>query len=214
MRKSPFIFIIALALAISGGFQQASAQSADQNSVEKKSESSDFFADHTPKGALIRAAVLPGWGQIYNKHYIKLPFVYAAIGGLVYTAVTNHQDYILYREAFQYKAHQELMDAGSISTNPKIGFKSSYEEVEAQFGTISSRPLETQRNNFRRSRDLSFFGVGLVYGLAMLDAYVSAHLLDFDVGENLSIHVLPSPGGMSLKALVPLERRAVRRLSN
>ena len=153
---------------------------------------------------------MPGWGQIYNKQYIKLPFVYAALGGLAYNAITNHQDYILYREAFQYKAYQELVDAGSLAENPKNGFQSSYAKVAAEFGSISSRPLEAQRNNFRRSRDLSFVGVGLVYSLAMLDAYVSAHLLDFDVGENLSIHVLPTPGGMNLKALVPLGRRANR----
>lgn len=168
----------------------------------------------TPKGALWRSAAVPGWGQIYNKQYIKLPFVYGAIGGLVYSAVSANQDYQLYRRAFQYKAYQEQVDSGVIATNPKASFKSSYDQLAAEFGGISSRPLETQRNIFRRSRDLSFIGVGLVYGLAMLDAFVSAHLLDFDVGENLSFGVAPSPGGIRINALVPLERRADRGLSN
>ncbi|MDA1028720.1 MAG: DUF5683 domain-containing protein [Bacteroidetes bacterium] len=167
----------------------------------------------SPQGALWRSAVAPGWGQIYNKQYIKLPFVYAALGGLIYNAVTSHQDYVLYREAFQYKAFQEQVDAGTITVNPRSSFSDSYQQVASEFGAVSSRPLEAQRNIFRRSRDLSFVGVGLVYGLAMLDAYVSAHLLDFDVGENLSIQVEPRPGGISLKALVPLERRAYRGLS-
>lgn len=199
--------ILLLCASFSASVRITSAQSPDFSTDPSASQ-------HTPRGALLRAAAVPGWGQIYNKQYIKLPFVYAALGGLVYTAVTNHQDYTLYREAFQYKAYQELVDAGSIESNPKSSFKASYEEIEAQFGTISSRPLEAQRNIFRRSRDLSFVGVGLVYGLAMLDAYVSAHLLDFDVGENLNIHVLPTPGGLSLKALVPLERRAYRGSTN
>jgi len=168
----------------------------------------------TPHGALWRSAVAPGWGQIYNKQYIKLPFVYGAIGGLVYSAVTADKDYQLYRRAFQYKAYQERVDAGTISSNPKASYKSSYDQLAAKFGTISSRPLDTQRNIFRRSRDLSIIGVGLVYGLAMLDAFVSAHLLDFDVGENLSFEVTPQLGGVRLKALVPLERRANRGLSN
>ena len=168
---------------------------------------------HSPRGALWRAAAVPGWGQIYNKQYVKLPFVYGALGGLVYSAITSHNDYTLYREAFQYKAFQEQVDSGLISENPRLSFKSSYDKVETEFGTISSRPLEAQRNNFRRSRDFSFVGIGLVYSLAMLDAFVSAHLLDFDVGEDLSMQIIPQPGGFRLQALVPLGRRAHRGLS-
>jgi len=161
-------------------------------------------SDHSPKGALRRGAMLPGWGQIYNRQYIKLPFVYGAIGGLLYSAFTSHDDYILYREAFQYKAFQEQVDSGQISENPKIGFLSSYEAIATEFGTVSSRPLENRRNNLRRSRDLSLIGVGLVYSLAMLDAYVSAHLLDFDVGDNLSFQAIPQPGGFRLSARIQL----------
>ena len=155
---------------------------------------------HSPQGALWRSAAVPGWGQIYNKQYVKLPFVYGALGYLVYQAASSHNDYVLYREAFQYKAWQELVDSGQADENPKIGFKDSYDVISAEFGSISSRPLENQRNNFRRSRDLSVVGVGLVYGLAMLDAFVSAHLLDFDVGEDLNFQVSPAAGGFRLSA--------------
>lgn len=155
-------------------------------------------SSHSPRGALLRGAVVPGWGQIYNKQYIKLPFVYGAIGYFMYQAASSHSDYVLYREAFQYKAWQELVDSGQAEVNPKSGFKNSYDEISAEFGAISSRPLENQRNNFRRSRDLSLVGSGLVYGLAMLDAFVSAHLLDFDVGEDLNFQAAPTPGGFRL----------------
>lgn len=187
---------------------------SEMNYALAQTSSQPDVLERTPKGALWRSAVVPGWGQIYNKQYIKLPFVYGAIGGLLYSAVTANQDYQLYRRAFQYKAYQESVDNGSLTTNPKASYQSSYDEVAAQFGTISSRPLEAQRNIFRRSRDLSFIGVGLVYSLAMLDAFVSAHLLDFDVGENLSFEVAPAPGGIRFQALVPLERRADRGLSH
>ncbi len=168
---------------------------------------------HSPRGALRRSAALPGWGQIYNKQYIKLPFLYAALGGLIYMAVVKHDDYILYREAFQYKAFQERVDSGILAENPKIGFKSSYDEIAKEFGAVSSRPLENQRNNFRRSRDLSLIGIGLVYSLAMLDAFVSAHLLDFDVGEDLSFQVAPQPGGFRLSARIHIGSSGGRGLS-
>lgn len=155
---------------------------------------------HSPNGALWRGAVVPGWGQIYNRQYIKLPFVYGGLGFLAYRATIRNSDYQLYRKAYQYKAWQELVEAGEAESNPKIGFKSSYDEIAAEFGAISSRPLQSQRNIFRRSRDFSFVGIGLVYGLAMLDAFVSAHLLDFDVGEDLSFQAAPAPGGFRLSA--------------
>jgi hypothetical protein len=55
--------------------------------------------------------------------------------------------------------------------------------------------LKSNRDNLRRNRDLLYIGIGLFYGLSILDAYVSAHLLDFDVGEDLSLSVYPAPGG-------------------
>ncbi len=152
--------------------------------------------DHSPRGALWRSAAVPGWGQIYNRQHVKVPFVYAALGALVVSTVRNQRDYTLYRDAFQYKAFQELVDAGQLESNPNADQLPAYNKLVAEFGPISSRPIETRRNNFRRNRDLSSIGIGFVYGLAMLDAYVSAHLLDFDVEEDLSIRLHVSPEGM------------------
>lgn len=151
--------------------------------------------DHSPRGALWRSAAVPGWGQVYNRQHIKVPFVYAALGALVISTVRNQRDYTLYRDAFQYKAFQELVDSGQLESNPNTDMLPAYNTLVAEFGPISSRPIESQRNNFRRNRDLSAIGIGFIYGLAMLDAYVSAHLLDFDVEEDLSIRLHVSPVG-------------------
>jgi hypothetical protein len=180
------------------------APSASAQLVQADSTFSVQSGIHSPNGALWRGAALPGWGQIYNRQYIKLPFVYGGLGFLAYRAISRNSDYQLYRKAYQYKAWQELVEAGEAETNPNIGFKSSYDEISAEFGPISSRPLQSQQNIFRRSRDFSFVGIGLVYGLAMLDAFVSAHLLDFDVGEDLSLQAAPTPGGIRLSARLHL----------
>lgn len=39
---------------------------------------------HSPRKAIIRSAIIPGWGQIYNKKYWKLPLVYGALGATAY----------------------------------------------------------------------------------------------------------------------------------
>lgn len=150
---------------------------------------------HSPSGALWRAAVAPGWGQVYNRQYLKLPFLYAAIGGLVYLVVDINDEYLLYRRAFLYKSFQELVDTGQLAENPNLDLKPFYDELAGQFGEIPSDPIRNRRDNLRRNRDLSVVGIGLVYGLSILDAYISAHLLDFDIGEDLTLSVLPSLHG-------------------
>ncbi len=154
---------------------------------------------HSPGGAVWRALAIPGWGQVYNRQYIKLPFLYGAIGGLLYLAIDINDEYLLYRRAFLYKSFQELVDSGRLEENPNAGLQPYYDELAGRFGAISSGPIRSRRDNLRRNRDLSIVGIGLVYGLSVLDAFISAHLLDFDVGEDLTLSVAPSMDGMSAR---------------
>ena len=71
--------------------------------------------------------------------------------------------------------------------------------------TISRRnrlepQFKAQRDNLRRNRDLLYFGIVFWYGLTVLDAFVSAHLLDFDVGEDLTVTFFPHPTASGLTA--------------
>ena len=154
---------------------------------------------HSPKGALWRAIAVPGWGQLYNRQYIKLPFLYAAIGGLTYLVIEFNDEYLLYRRAFLYKSFQDLVNSGALESNPHADLKTYYDELASLFGEIPASPIRDRRNNLRRNRDLSVVGIGLVYGLSVLDAYISAHLLDFDIGEDLTISVLPAREGTEAK---------------
>ncbi len=142
---------------------------------------------------------IPGWGQVYNRQYIKLPFLYGAIGGLAFLVSDLNGDYLRYRRAYLYKSFQELVDSGQLTENPNESLKPYYDELAARFGAISSSPLRSQRDKLRRNRDLSIVGIGLVYGLSVLDAYISAHLLDFDVSEDLTVVVRPDPNGLSAR---------------
>ena len=158
----------------------------------------------TPRGALWRAAVLPGWGQAYNRQYVKLPFVYAALGGLTATIIVLNDRYLLYRHAYQYKAYEEITEDGEI--NPRAAFESDYEKLLERRGVsdLSSLSIRPTRDALRRNRDLAIIGTGLVFGLTVLDAYVSAHLMDFDISDDLTVSVHPAGRGMRTTMLLRL----------
>lgn len=149
---------------------------------------------HTPRRAVIRALALPGWGQFYNRQYYKMPFVYAGLAGLTAAVIVSNDRYLLYRRAALYKQNE------GTTPNPYTEFEDEYRRLESQIGgEIRANVLRQQRDKFRRYRDLSVVGVGLFYALSVLDAYVSAHLLTFDVDENLSMRVTPAARGVTAR---------------
>jgi hypothetical protein len=150
----------------------------------------------TPEGALWRAAALPGWGQAYNRHYYKIPVVWAGLGGFGAAAIYLHGEYHLFNKAYQYQAWEEVV-ARTGQPNPVVHFQAEHARVLGRYGETQTALLRSHRNKLRRNRDLMIGGIGLWYGLTILDAYVAAQLLDFDVGEDLTVAVRPSPTGLT-----------------
>lgn len=150
-----------------------------------------FPPDHSPRGALWRSAV-PGWGQAYNRQYYKLPFVYAGLAGGGFAIFRMNRRYLLFRRAHLFTVG-ENRDGDN---NPYGNFKDEYDEAASELGAgqVSGRQLRSLRDKYRRWRDLSILGTGLFYALTILDAYVSAHLLTFDV-DDVALDVRPTGGG-------------------
>ncbi len=157
--------------------------------------------DHSPRGALWRAAAVPGWGQLYNRQYYKAPIVWGGLAGVVGSALYVNRTYLRYRHAFHWLVRE------SAGYEVPAHFEEDYLTLIAELGltpdqaeqrsTQLTRLFREHRDNLRRNRDLLYIGIGLFYGLSMLDAYVSAHLLDFDVGEDLTLSLRPVPGGLA-----------------
>ena len=53
----------------------------------------DTIPKYRPRKAIIRSAVLPGWGQVTNKKAWKVPVVYAALGISTYFFFRNLRQY-------------------------------------------------------------------------------------------------------------------------
>lgn len=142
---------------------------------------------HSPKGALWRALVLPGWGQMYNRQYWKVPFVYAGLGGFTALAHFMNDRYLLYRHAYLY----------AIAPHRYPQYRNEGERFRAVIEAGRADLLRQYRDRYRRNRDLSYIALGLWYGLTVLDAYVHAHLYDFDMSENLQLRLWPHPNGVT-----------------
>lgn len=155
----------------------------------------------SPKGALFRSLVAPGWGQIYVGQPVKTPFVIGALGGLVGLSIYFNGEYSDYRNAYLYVVNEATPDPTMVNpSNPNAEHFDDWIATGAQSATNT----RTLRDNNRRNRDLAILGTGLVYALQALDAYVSAELADFDVSEDLSFHALPSADGPQLVMVLRL----------
>lgn len=130
---------------------------------------------------------MPGWGQVYNRQVYKLPFVYAAIGGMTYLTFYLNNEYLIYRRTNLFIVDPETY----AHLEPTIPERLR-PFVEQNRGDL----IRGQRDLMRRNRDLAILGIGVAYALSIADAYVSAHLLDFDVAEDLSLRVIPTGDGI------------------
>jgi len=152
---------------------------------------------HDPRKATIRSAIIPGWGQIYNRKYWKLPIVYAAIGIPAYAFYFNRMQYNQYQQAISIVDYysQNLYPAVPDSVLNRLPSNVRY-LVTA--GYNQENLLRTYRNEYRKNEDYSLIFFLLFWGLNVVDATVDAHLMYFDVSDKLSMHLQqPSPGFMA-----------------
>ena len=135
---------------------------------------------HIPKIATQRSAILPGWGQAYNKQYWKIPLVY---GLLAIPAATYQYNADLYTKAkFAYEAKFKAAN----------GDNSDIAKIDPTLKNLSLASLQSYRNIFRKDRDYSIMWFILGWGLNVLDATVSGHLKEFDINNDLSLKIQPS----------------------
>ena len=144
----------------------------------------DTVRKHSPRKAAIRSAIIPGWGQVYNKKYWKVPLVYVAIGIPIYTFLENKKWYDRTRKAALMLAIPDTANYRN-RVDPKL-----YVFFSNPSGSIGS--LLNYRNEFRRDMDYSILFFLLFWGLNVVDATVDAHLRGFDISEDLSLKIKPN----------------------
>ncbi len=171
MKKIVFIaFFILLAL---NSFSQEFISDTTivlKDSVKKKSI---FKKGHDPAKAALFSAIIPGSGQIYNKKYWKVPIVYAGLAGLGVWVGHNAIQLNGYTEAYRLQVDGDTTTTGSFN------------------GYFTEKQINIKRKEFKKNLDISAIALGVWYILNIIDATVDAHLMGFDVNDDISISFKP-----------------------
>jgi hypothetical protein len=165
---------------------------ASKNSIAKMQADSNFkkkAALFNPRKATFRSAVIPGWGQIYNKKYWKLPLVWGALGVTASVYLYNVKNYRSLKQAYIYLTDEDDSNNGL---------------VDPLYRNLSTESIRSYRNSFRQNVDYSVLFFALFWGLNVVDATVDAHLKAFDVDDNLSLEIKPGYSQLANTAGVSL----------
>jgi hypothetical protein len=140
---------------------------------------------HDPHKAVIRSLIIPGWGQLYNHRWWKLPIVYGGLGLLADVVIFNQNYYS------QFLKEAKLRERGIVNTaanNPT-------------FAQISDPDIVSNTDLYRRNRDLGILGFIGGWGIQMVDAYIDAKFIrSYTMDNNLSFKVSPGVIGQPVYA--------------
>ena len=160
----------------------------NKKAVVKKEKTKIFSIDtskpYNPRVAILRSAILPGWGQFTNKKYWKMPIVYGALGTTAYIFVRNIK---------------QFREANSSYKNAIDGDTSNDKLIPEPYYSVRSNPdrIKNFRNQVRQNVDYSVLFFIAFWGLNVVDAAVDAHLKTFDVSDNLSLQIKPGYSPMA-----------------
>ncbi|MHA3789664.1 DUF5683 domain-containing protein [Flavobacterium hauense] len=168
MKKLSFIFISVFLLL------SFSAKAQDEQTLVIEKDSTKLPQNYPPPNPLAPAkaafysAIFPGGGQIYNKKYWKAPIVWGAMGTTIGIYAWNNKKYHQYRDAYR-----DLLQ-GKTLTGELAGINDPDRLIRAQKG-------------HQKNRDLCALLTAGLYILQIVEANVNAHLMQFNVNENLSL---------------------------
>ena len=124
----------------------------------------------TPSKAAFYSAIIPGLGQAFLGKGWKVPIIYAAIGASLYYYDLNNKEMNSYRTAYKRRLNGFFDD--------------EYLETEIP---ITTDQLLLGMEFHKNYRDIAIILAAASYMLNILEANVSAHLLQFNVNDDLSI---------------------------
>ena len=171
MKLKVLITFLLCAISFSPVFGQDTLKISADSSTTLKDPS---IAKKRANRAALYSTILPGAGQFYNKKYWKIPILYAGFVVLGYAIEFNNSNYKTFKHAYKLRT-----DPDSTTIDDYVNI---YPDADA---------LLVRKDYYRRTRDLLWIITAGVYVLNIIDAYVDAHLADFDISDDLSMRAQP-----------------------
>ncbi len=144
----------------------------------------DFNPD--PNRAMWLSLLCPGLGQVYNRRYWKLPIVVGGFVGFGYATSWNNrmlEDYT--------KAYRDAMDSDPSTKSYMDLYPPNYSEDNIDMEWLK-RTLKSKKDFYRRNKEICVIGLVGMYMLCVLDAYVDASLMQFDINDDIAMKVKPA----------------------
>lgn len=165
---------------------QPPVSKADSAVLAKAPADSPVLKKHSPHKATMHSLILPGWGQAYNRKYWKIPIIYAALGitGVVFNF--NRVEYNKTKYAYFYVINRGTADSNVFQLS-KVD-----PELLSFVNANDSYSLQLYRNEYRKNIDYSVLFFLFFWALNVVDATVDGHLKDFDITNDLSMHIKPT----------------------
>ena len=123
----------------------------------------------TPSKAAFYSSIVPGLGQIYTGKYWKVPIIYGGLGASGYFYFYQTKQMNSFRDIYKRRI-------------------AGYTDDKYANRILQNDQLIQGMNFHKRYRDLAVLYFMGFYLLNILDANIDAHLYDFDVSDDLSLH--------------------------
>ena len=178
-KRTVILLLVLLATALAPSYAGASEQVFPDNDTTADAIQGALFAEvergdgqmteeddlrMEPWKVAMISAVLPGYGQVYNGAIWKVPILYGLLGYFGYRAFDYNDSYEEFRDKY--------------AENP--------DGPDAPF-------FQEERDRYQKKRNQQYLFLALAYLAGIVDAYVDAHLYDFDAVSEEAISSVYGP---------------------
>jgi hypothetical protein len=136
---------------------------------------------HSPHTAIMRSLIIPGWGQVYNHSWWKVPFIYGGFAALGASYLSNQTNL---KEFLQLSHYREF------GITPTVN-DPYYREFQL-YTNVPSQSIYDAADTYRRNRDIVILSFAAVWGIQVIEAYIHAKFIhSYSIDSNLSMRVSP-----------------------
>ncbi len=172
MKYAKYIFVVIFFCSLTIFAQAKDSTKTQTRSLQYTQIKQSDYDPLNPSRAAFYSAIFPGAGQIYNNRYWwQLPLIYGGMATSIYFYIDNNNEYKRFRTAFRQR---------------KAGLPDEFSD-ENGIPLISDAGLESAQRQLRQNRDLSLLTTVLIYVLQIVEASVTAHLIQFDDTDSLTL---------------------------